>query len=184
MIVYQFCSSVNESNLYFVIDEESREALVIDMPEWCDGLTNAINDNSAKVKGIFITHSHYDHNSGLNYLPTQFKSLPLYPSKKFFQNKNTDNLITLGSYEGRILPLPGHTDDSVGLYFPSAGILFTGDALFAGSVGGTYTETNSQTQLEAIKNQILVLPEDTLVFPGHGPVTSVGIEKKHNPFLK
>ncbi len=87
MIVYQFCSSVNEANLYLVIDEDSKEALVIDMPEWSQGLTNAITENNAKVKGIFITHCHYDHNSGLNYLPPEFKNLKIYPSKRFFKTK-------------------------------------------------------------------------------------------------
>lgn len=184
MIVYQFCSSVNEANLYLVIDEDSKEALVIDMPEWFQGLTDAITENNAKVKGIFITHSHYDHNSGLNYLPPEFKNLKIYPSKRFFRNQGVDNSISLGCFDGQILHLPGHTEDSVGLYFSSFGILFTGDALFAGSVGGTYGTSNSQMQLEAIKNHILTLPDDTLIFPGHGAITSVEIERKHNPFLR
>jgi glyoxylase-like metal-dependent hydrolase (beta-lactamase superfamily II) len=119
MIIYQFCSSVNEANLYLVIDEDSREALIIDMHEWCEGLTKAIHENEIIVKGIFITHSHYDHNSGLNYLPLEYRNLSLYPSRQFFKDHNTDSIIKLGRIDAHILPLPGHTEDSVGLYFPS-----------------------------------------------------------------
>ncbi|MCX8065207.1 MAG: MBL fold metallo-hydrolase [Candidatus Hydrogenedentes bacterium] len=183
MIVYQFCSSINEANLYLLVEEDSKDALIIDMPEWCEGLDSAIRESNAKVKAIFITHSHYDHTSGLNYLPKSYDSLQKYPSKHFFENENSDNFLLLGRYEGKIISVPGHTDDSVVLFFPSAGILFTGDALFAGSVGGTVGEREYKKQQKAIKEKLLVLPEDTIIFPGHGPVSSVGIEKKYNPFL-
>lgn len=183
MVVYQFCSSVNEANLYLVIDENTKEALIVDMPEWCEGLTNAIKQYNLNIKGIFITHSHYDHTSGLNYLPEEYKSLQRFPAHSFLRNRDVNNSITVGKFVGKIILLPGHTDDSVGLYFPFPGIVFSGDALFAGSVGGTYGEINFKRQKEAIKKEVLSLPEDTIIFPGHGPITTVGIEKRYNPFL-
>jgi glyoxylase-like metal-dependent hydrolase (beta-lactamase superfamily II) len=91
--------------------------------------------------------------------------------------------IKVGTLEARVLRVGGHTPDMHVLYFPAAGVLFSGDALFAGSVGGTSSPAARDEQTGAIRAKILELPDDVRVYGGHGPPTTVYIEKHHNPFL-
>ena len=77
-----------------------------------------------------------------------------------------------------------HTPDHIMVYFPEQKILFSGDALFAGSVGGTHSEKARRTQLETIREKVLTLPPDVRIYPGHGPPTTVQVERKANPFLE
>ena len=184
MIVYHFCTSINEANAYILIDPETKQALLIDVPEWTPMMEQVLVEQQAQLKGVFITHEHYDHISGLQKLRQRYNGLKQYPEKVFFHNPNMNKTATLklGDYEGQIISLPGHTPESVGLYID--GIIFTGDALFAGSVGGTISSLQAKQQIEAIKTKILTLPENTLIFPGHGPITLVSTEKKYNPFLQ
>ncbi|NLT59553.1 MAG: MBL fold metallo-hydrolase, partial [Candidatus Hydrogenedentes bacterium] len=82
---------------------------------------------------------------------------------------------------GRVLATPGHTPDALSLAFP--GMVFTGDALFAGSVGGTASPALARQQLDAIRNHIFSLPADTEIHTGHGPSSTVAIESRYNPFF-
>lgn len=184
MIVYHFCTSVNEANAYLLIDTESKEGLLIDIPAWTEGMKKVLDEHKAKLVGVFITHEHYDHTSGFGDLYKMYPNINRYPQKEFFNDPENDsyNKLTVGKWEGKILSLPGHTPESAGLYIGD--VVFTGDALFAGSVGGTVSSREAKQQVEAIKKQIFVLPEYTVVLTGHGPASSVGIEKKFNPFLQ
>jgi glyoxylase-like metal-dependent hydrolase (beta-lactamase superfamily II) len=80
-----------------------------------------------------------------------------------------------------VLATPGHTPDSLSLSFP--GVVFTGDALFAGSVGGTGSPRNASQQIEAIRKHIFALPDDYEIHPGHGPASTVAVERGCNPFF-
>lgn len=184
MIVYHFCTSVNEANAYLIIDAENKEGLLIDVPTWTEGMQKVLDEYKAKLVGVFITHEHYDHTSGLSELYKIYPNIKRYPQKEFFNDPENEkyNKLTVGQWEGTILSLPGHTAESVGLYIGK--VVFTGDALFAGSVGGTVSSREAKQQIEAIQKKILILPEDTLILTGHGPASSVGIEKKFNPFLQ
>ncbi len=183
MLIYHFCTSVNESNVYLLIDEESKESLLIDVSTWTETMQKVLDEHRTKLIGVFITHEHYDHTSGLGNLYRSYPNLIRYPKNEFFHNPENENFntLTVGRWQGKILPLPGHTPESVGLHIGN--VIFTGDALFAGSVGGTVSSWEAKRQVEAIKKNILILPEHTLVLTGHGPASSVGIEKKYNPFL-
>lgn len=184
MMVYHFCTIVNEANAYLLIDTESRESLLIDVPVWTEGMKKVLDEHNAKLVGVFITHEHYDHTSGLNSLYKQYPNIRKYPSREFFDNPEDakHNTLIVGKWKGTILSLPGHTPDSVGLHIEN--VIFTGDTLFAGSVGGTISPREAKQQVEALRKYVLILPENTLVLTGHGPATSVGIEKRYNPFLK
>ena len=89
--------------------------------------------------------------------------------------------VRVGNLVGEVLATPGHTPDSISLAFP--GIVFTGDALFAGSVGGTSSPGCAKQQIDAIRRHILSLPDDYEVHPGHGPASTIGIERRGNPFF-
>ncbi|HOV33211.1 MAG TPA: MBL fold metallo-hydrolase [Candidatus Hydrogenedens sp.] len=183
MIIYHFCTSVNEANAYLLIEPESRESLLVDVPEWTENMGKVLVEQKVKLVGVFITHEHYDHTSGMNALLKSFPNLSRYPHQNFFNEPNNTkyNTIYVGKQKGHILSLPGHTSESVGLHIGN--IVFTGDALFAGSVGGTISLHEAKQQVKAIKENILTLPENTIVLSGHGPATSVRIENKYNPFL-
>lgn len=182
MKVYHFCTSVNDANAYIVIDPDTKQALVVDVPEWTDDMEQVLVKEQVQLMGVFITHSHYDHTSGLRDLLEKHPRIRRYPEKQFFSCKGLENnRFAFGRWECRILSLPGHTPDSVGLHI--AHLVFTGDALFAGSVGGTVNDAQSRSQINSIHKEILTLSDDTFIFPGHGPITSVGIERKYNPFL-
>ncbi len=184
MIVYHFCTAVNEANAYLLIDPDSRQSLLIDVPTWTEGMQKVLDEHNAKLVGVFITHEHYDHTSGLNGLYKQYPNIKKYPSREFFNNPEDEayNKLRVGKWEGKIFSLPGHTMDSVGLHIGN--VVFTGDALFAGSVGGTVSSREAKQQVDALRKKVLILPENTLVLTGHGPASSVGIEKRYNPFLQ
>lgn len=182
MRIYHFCTSVNDANAYIVVEPDTKEALVVDVPEWTADMEQVLAEEHAQLMGVFITHGHYDHTSGLRDLFEKYPRIQRYPKNEFFSSKGlVHSRFTLGKWECRILSLPGHTLDSVGLRIGK--VVFTGDALFAGSVGGTVNDAQSRSQIESIHREILTLSDDTFIFPGHGPITSVGIERKYNPFL-
>ena len=89
--------------------------------------------------------------------------------------------LEIGALRGRVLDTRGHTSDSLSLALP--GMVFTGDALFAGSIGGTGSLGQKQQEITNIREQIFSLPEDWEVHPGHGPSSTVGVEKRFNPFF-
>jgi glyoxylase-like metal-dependent hydrolase (beta-lactamase superfamily II) len=87
----------------------------------------------------------------------------------------------VGKLTGTVLATQGHTLDSISLAFP--GLVFTGDALFSGSIGGTSSPRNAQQEIDHVRRNILSLPDDYEIHPGHGPSSTVAIERNHNPFF-
>lgn len=128
---------------------------------------------------ILITHSHPDHICGVEYLLTLYPSAYIVDHKHPFPQKDAGVVNTFPS----IIPTPGHKDDSACFYFEDEGILFTGDTLFRESVGRTDLPTGDYTTLMQSLNRLTALPSDTIVYPGHGPQTTLGHEKQYNPFL-
>ena len=95
------------------------------------------------------------------------------------------DVIRFGHQELQVLDTPGHADGSVCLYVPAARCVIVGDILFAGSIGRTDLPTgNHKMLIENLKTKILTLPDDTMVYTGHGPITTIGEEKRNNPFLR
>ncbi|MCX7964008.1 MAG: hydroxyacylglutathione hydrolase family protein [Candidatus Sumerlaea chitinivorans] len=176
-------------NSYVIVDEESGQALLVDAGEWSPEIARFLEKSGLTLTGIFITHRHYDHAGALPEYTARYPNVRVYcegavdaGSGVFVRVRDGDS-IPLGKSAATVYHVPGHTDDQCVLYFPDAGLLFSGDTLFAGSVGGTSGETARNQQLDALRQKIVVLPDRVRVFPGHGPITTVGIERRANPFL-
>lgn len=188
MIIRHFPLAVEQANLYIVVDEATRDGVLVDAGEFSAEAVDFIRSNGVKLRAIFITHSHYDHNGAVGEYVKAFAPDAVYGGSPGCAGPRTrvvhdgDDVVA-GSLRARALSVTGHTSDQVMLYFPDAKAVFTGDALFAGSVGGTAGEERRAEQIDLIRKKLLTLPEDVRVYSGHGPATTIHIEKHHNPFL-
>ena len=177
--------ATNESNMFLVACPETRQAILIDAASFDTRIPAFLNNNNLTLKAIFITHSHYDHTGGLSEFVHRFNPV-VYAGVLDINGIPTlkighDSKLQFGNIEGRFIALPGHTQESMGLVVP--GMVFTGDAIFAGSIGGAANIHNQAIEINAIRNHVFTLPDDTLIHTGHGPSSTVSIEKKHNPFF-
>ncbi|MCR4666197.1 MAG: MBL fold metallo-hydrolase [Desulfovibrio sp.] len=190
-----------ETNSYVLHTNE--DAVVVDVGGDPAPIIEYLNLHSLTLKAILITHLHFDHLYGVSelisachckaYTPAgdapianteaslggiwgfplvpPFTGEPISPGETVFAGMQTQVLLT-----------PGHTPGSLSYYFPGEGLVFTGDALFYRSVGRTDFPMGNGTQLiSAIREQLFTLPDETRVYPGHGPETRIGDEKVHNP---
>jgi glyoxylase-like metal-dependent hydrolase (beta-lactamase superfamily II) len=197
-----------QCNCSILGDEKSREAIVIDPGDDIPQIQAILQRHALKVKSIIVTHAHIDHIAGARKLkaltgaPIYYNEndLPLVkmmdvqaswlrmptpevapPDASLAQGQR----ISFGDIHGEILSTPGHTQGSVCLYLPEKSLLIAGDTLFAGSVGRTDLPGGDSRQLiHSIQEQILTLPDETKVIPGHGPETTIGEERESNPFLQ
>jgi hydroxyacylglutathione hydrolase len=189
-------------------DEKTREAIVIDPGDEIGQITVVLEKHGLTVKAIIVTHAHIDHVAGahklraltgapvymnasdmelLDALPIQAQWLQMAtPERTEVDTELTDGMILkLGGTEFRVLHTPGHTQGSSSLWIPQENKLVAGDTLFRDSIGRTdLPGGNGRQILSSIKSQLLPLPEETVVIPGHGPTTTIGREKELNPFLK
>ena len=185
MIFAHFLLNINETNAYVVACEKTREALLIDPGEVNPSIDTFIEENNLRLTAIFITHAHYDHVDGLKHYVKKFRcpviaagrAVAKYKAKKIKEGGR----VNVGELEGVVLDTSGHTPDAISLHFP--GMVFTGDALFAGSIGGTFSQENKQIETRNIEKKIFSLPEETEIHPGHGPSSTVKIERTYNPFF-
>jgi hydroxyacylglutathione hydrolase len=193
---------------YLVICEETREAIIIDPGGEEDRILGQCEKDKAKVKYIVNTHGHPDHVCGNARIKDAtgalivmheedaaffgkpeveqyFSSLGLKPSPPVDKKVSDGDLISFGKENLKVLLTPGHTPGGVCLY--SAPNLFTGDTLFVGGVGRTdFPGGDGKVLYNSIKNRLLTLPDETVVWPGHGyggANSTIGEEKRSNPFL-
>ena len=185
MIVKHFLLNVHEVNSFIAADSETRDAMLIDAGDYDERIAEYLFDKGLNLKKIFITHDHYDHTEGIAEYMNQFHPELISGTSPIggcdARIVKHGDQIQLGRLTGKIYSTPGHTP--VGLSLALLGHVFTGDALFAGSVGGTSNPRDYDTQLAAIREHIFTLPGDTLVHVGHGPSSTVAIEKRYNPFF-
>ena len=186
MIVKHFLLNVNEANSFVVACPATREALLVDAGDFDENIAAYLHDTGLTLSKIFITHDHYDHVDGVQeymqrYEPDLISGTSPVGGCDAQIVKHGDEIV-VGKLRGRVLSTPGHTP--VGLSLSFYGHVFTGDALFAGSVGGTATSRNFDLQIEAIRKHIFTLPPDTLVHVGHGPSSTVEVEQTYNPFFQ
>lgn len=186
MIHFHARLEINEANAFIVACPETREAMLIDVGEWNDELKGFLETNELTLAAIYITHDHYDHTAGLADALAYAGDVPVYAFNPTIENHETiqvapGDTLSVGHCIGTLYMTPGHTPDGLTLVFP--GHCYSGDALFNGSVGGTSSQEDYDTQLAAIREHIFTLPPETRVHSGHGPSTTVAIESKYNPFF-
>jgi glyoxylase-like metal-dependent hydrolase (beta-lactamase superfamily II) len=196
-----------QCNCSIIGDETTREAIVVDPGDDIDHLLALIVKHGLKVKQIVITHGHIDHIGGAMKLKAstgapiamnerdqmQVKLLPMQaawvgmksPGKvEIDQHTKDQDVFTAGELSATILHTPGHTEGSSCLYFASEKKLIAGDTLFAGSIGRTDLPGGSMDKIiSSIHSQLMQLPDETIVVPGHGPMTTIGEERETNPFI-
>jgi glyoxylase-like metal-dependent hydrolase (beta-lactamase superfamily II) len=189
-------------------DEATREAIVIDPGDDVSGIVEILRQHGLTAKMIVITHAHIDHIGGAaklraltgapvymheadKMLSDQLHVQAAWLGMEAPENPGIDaparegDIIRAGSIAANVLHTPGHTQGSISLYIPLESKLIAGDTLFAGSVGRTDLPGGDSAALaRSIRSKLYILPEDTVVVPGHGGLTSIGEEKRHNPFVR
>jgi glyoxylase-like metal-dependent hydrolase (beta-lactamase superfamily II) len=196
-----------QCNCSVVGDEESREALVIDPGDQIEEVLAIVGRHGLTVKQIIITHAHIDHVGGamklkratgapillnqndyalLKMLDEQAAWVGMAPPGAVTVDASLDDAGTVraGKLAATVMHTPGHTQGSVCLYFEPEKKLIAGDTLFAGSIGRTDLPGGSFPQIiRSLHDRVLALPDETLVVPGHGSLTTIGRERETNPFL-
>lgn len=190
MVLYvrHFRLTCELANSYVACDGFSGEAWLIDVGEMSERLVHWVIETGVRLTGIFITHSHYDHNGGVAAYSERFPDVKVYGGSLACAGDRTivvqgGEQLAVGETAMKVIALPGHTSDHLALYSPQDRVLFSGDALFAGSVGGTPSEAAKRDLITIIKEKVLSLPDGTVIYPGHGPPTTIGIERRGNPFF-
>ncbi len=193
------------TNSYLVEDEASHDAIVVDANLEPELMVDLVRRREATVRAILLTHTDIDHVAGLGRLREEFGDVPIavheaerhvvtegVPLRREFPSSlpafdNVELLVPgevyrAGTLAFEVLHTPGHSPGGVTLRIGNA--LFTGDALFAGSIGRhDFTNSDGAALLDGIRERLLTQPDDQLVFSGHGPVSTIGQERRYNPFL-
>ena len=198
-----------ENNCYIARNSNSAaDCLIIDTGLDVQPLFKFLERGKLTPAAVILTHGHIDHIAGVEALRKKFPSILIYIHKldaEMLGDTNVNLSILTGSpfaagkadylideedtidkagIRLRVIHTPGHTPGGICLYSEKDGIIFVGDTLFAGSIGRTdFPNGDMKKLIEGIKHKLLVLPDDTVVYPGHGPETTIGREKTDNPFL-
>jgi glyoxylase-like metal-dependent hydrolase (beta-lactamase superfamily II) len=198
-----------ETNCYIVrLNDSAADCLIIDAGLDAPQLLVFLEKHKLEPAALVITHGHIDHIAGIEKLRAKYPSMRVYIHKldselltdsvgnlsfmagESFGTEHADllvdepDMINEAGITLKVIHTPGHTPGGICLYAEQDGSVFVGDTLFADSVGRTdFPGGNIRQLIEGIKQKLLTLPEETVVYPGHGSRTTIGREKKHNPFL-
>ena len=204
MRITPFVVGTVSTNCYLVWDEQSKEAMLVDPGLYKPVIDKAIEDNGLTLKYILLTHGHFDHVLGIE------SFLKSNPNAELLVNEADVNMIEnvsphkqlkegdtveLGELSFRVIETPGHTEGGLSFYTSEndesltgqsfSGTVFTGDTLFSNSIGRTDLPGGDfATLIKSIEEKLFILPDDTLVLPGHMDGSTIGNEKRFNPFIK
>ncbi len=198
----------------YVLYDETGECVIIDaacfFPNEQQELLSFINNNKLVVKHLLNTHLHFDHVFGVNFMEEQFDvKMKAHKADEFLlasmqqqmamfgfpangkyiptmgEYIDENDIIEFGNQKLSIMSVPGHSPGSIVFYNKKENLVISGDVLFNGSIGRTdLPQGDYNLLIDGIKTKLLVLPEDTIVYPGHGPSTTINGEKQMNPFLQ
>lgn len=213
MKVKKFEFNMFGESTYVVYDEPTKSAAIIDPgmmnARECGQLDVYIADNSLEVEKLIATHIHIDHVLGVEYVEKKYGvKLSASEDDLFLAGRIAEqarmfhlpisvsdsvsvadilsdgDIVPLGDDSFEVIGVPGHSPGSIALYSKKSGIVFTGDALFRSSIGRTDLPGGNYARLiRSITDRLLSLPDSTIVYPGHGPSTTIGNEKRFNPYL-
>lgn len=205
MIIKQFTAGLIENNMYLVVDEKTREAVLIDAPQDIPEVKKSVEKLGAKVKYILITHGHFDHIMGLTSLKKTFNAPAVICKDDVVISDNVNeftrlfgvpditpptydkfvkdgDILEVGEMKVKVIQTAGHTEGGVCYLIDDS--LFSGDTLFKQSVGRTDLFGGSFEKIRhSVKDILFKLDENTKVFPGHGPMTTIAYEKKYNEII-
>jgi glyoxylase-like metal-dependent hydrolase (beta-lactamase superfamily II) len=206
MQIYNFLTGPLSVNTYLVVDEKTNMGFMVDPGGEDKKLLQLVKDTNIEIKYIILTHGHGDHICGINSYKNIWPEalVVAHEAEKMLLNNANKNFSTMtcgfplsfdadiyvkdeeelnvGELTLRFLFTPGHTPGCMCIYAGNS--LFSGDTLFAGSVGRTDFPDSSFKELKSsIEGKLYTLPEDTKVYPGHMGFTTIGNEKEHNPFV-
>lgn len=207
MKVGKFVLGPVATNCYIGINEETKECFIVDPATCPPEFVSYIKNAGLTVKAVLLTHGHFDHIMGLDALLKEF-SVPVYAHEAEREVLESEQLnssasmlgqpysfsgadyvtnrqeLRIAGFEILVIYTPGHTIGGCCYYIEKEKALFSGDTLFHGSVGRTDLPTGSMGQLvSSVRDRLFVLPDDTKVYPGHMEETTIGYEKKYNPFI-
>jgi len=197
-------------NCYILYDEKSSDCVVIDPGEDGSVIEKNLRSKGLIPREIWLTHAHFDHLGAADYLKKIYTDVKVFLHNEdynLYRNANEHASVfglsitppptdpnffnmsigekTVGGHAVKILHTPGHSSGSVCFYVQELNVIFTGDLIFGGSVGRTDLPGASFDELEkSIREQVYTKGDACEIYPGHGPMTTVGREKKHNPFVR
>ena len=206
MKVEKFVTGINSTNCYLVINEDTKQAVVIDPAACPSYLMSHIKSEGLKIEAILLTHGHFDHIMGIDGFLSEF-DVPVYVHEedadamedpvlnqsstytsgytfgkaRYLRDRQT---LELAGYTFQVIHTPGHTKGGCCYYVASEGVLFSGDTLFQNSVGRTdFVNSSTSDLVHSVREKLFLLPDDTMVYPGHMGETKIGHEKKYNPYV-
>ena len=206
MKVERFLTGILSTNCYVAWNEQTKEAVIVDPAAYSKKLAEFLREEGLKPQAVLLTHGHFDHIMGLDALLEEYP-VPVYvhgAEKGLIADPKTNlsltytngyvfedatyvtdgQKITAAGVTFEVLFTPGHTSGGCCYYAETENMLFSGDTLFRCSVGRSDLPTGDETTLiRSIKEKLLVLPENTVVYPGHMAATTIQTEKTANPFL-
>jgi glyoxylase-like metal-dependent hydrolase (beta-lactamase superfamily II) len=186
-----------EVNCFILGDEETREAVVIDPGGDEDEILEALKYHQLQLKYIIDTHGHFDHATGAQIAihaldapmlnrandALMFTGKPMRVSQADILLKEGD-VLGFGSHRLKVLHTPGHTPGGISLVMEGANLVYVGDTLFAGSIGRTdFPGGDFDALIRGVREKLFTLGDHYIVYPGHGPVTTIAQERKYNPFF-